>query len=192
MPRSNASTRLPHSGLSKAILVEVTNQFRGQRIDAKRLCNAVQLVLKGEGVKQADISLAIVDDPTISELNQRYLGHKGPTDVISFSLQEKARAITGAIDGEIVISAETAVSAAQRFGSSMADELLLYVIHGTLHLVGYDDLSAAKRKIMHRQERYYLSRMGIELPEEMPSKSASVPQPSAVKRKSKAKFKARS
>ena len=160
MPRSRVAKTKPKSKTRPLYCVEVANRFRGQKIDVGPLREAVVAVLSGESIKQADISLAVVDDRTIAELNERFLGHKGPTDVISFALEDQTAAKAGAIDGEIVVSAETANRAAGEFGTSMAQELLLYAIHGTLHLAGYDDLSAAKRKIMRRKESVYMTQIG--------------------------------
>ena len=84
---------------------------------------------------KATISVAVVDDDAISELNGEFLGHQGPTDVLSFVLEQGE----DFLDGEVVVSAETAQRAAAEFGWSAAEELLLYVIHGALHLAGYDD-----------------------------------------------------
>ena len=64
------------------------------------------------------------------------------------------------MDGEIIASAETAARAAKQFNWKFADELLLYVIHATLHLFGYDDQSAVKRRKMRQRERFYLNQFG--------------------------------
>jgi probable rRNA maturation factor len=140
------------------LVVAVANQQSQQAVDKNRLRKAVQTVLAGEGIGRADISVAIVDDATIHDVNRSYLSHDEPTDVISFALDRK----DDFVDGEIVVSADTATAAAKRFGWSPDDELLLYVIHGTLHLVGYDDTSLAVRKTMRQRERHYLRQFGLE------------------------------
>ena len=83
----------------------------------------------------ARLSLAVVDDPTIHELNRRHLNHDWPTDVLSFVLEER----DGHLEGEVILSADTAAAAATEVGWPAAAEQLLYVIHGMLHLVGYRD-----------------------------------------------------
>src|SRR3954449_9000162 len=101
-------------------------------IDRGHFRDVVRAVLDGEGVKDAEISLAFVDNPTIHRLNKRYLDHDEPTDVLSFPLSEGKK-----FAGELVIGAEVAqVQAAER-GHDVQDELGLYVIHGLLHLCGY-------------------------------------------------------
>jgi probable rRNA maturation factor len=146
----------PAANRSKKLVVEVENTRRG-KVDLKRLRAGVQAVLEGEGIEQANISLAVVDDPTIHDLNRRYLEHDEATDVISFVLDQK----DGIVDGQIVVSADTAAASADRFGWSPADELLLYAIHGTLHLVGFDDRTAAAQRSMRQRERHYLAQFGL-------------------------------
>jgi len=108
-------------------------------------------------VRRAQVSLAVVDDPTIAGLHERYLGQQGPTDVLSFLLDEA----DGCLEGEVVVSAQTAVAQAGRFGWSAADELLLYVVHGALHLLGYDDATCPQRRAMRRRERRFVARLGL-------------------------------
>ena len=112
------------------------------------------------GVGRAEISIAIVDDPTIRQLNQQYLQHDYETDVISFVLDwnETARALLG----QLIVSTDTAATLAQDVGSTMQEELLLYVIHGMLHLVGYDDKQPAAAIEMRAAEKEYLSRFNIQ------------------------------
>lgn len=139
------------------ITIALTNQQTTLRIDRRRLRRAVRMVLKGAGVREAEISLAVVDDPTIQRLNRQYLHHDDPTDVLSFLLER----LEGKLSGEVIVSADTACSAAKRFGLSPDDELLLYVLHGTLHLVGYDDSRPAARARMRRQEALCLAHFGL-------------------------------
>jgi probable rRNA maturation factor len=94
----------------------------------------------------------VVDDPKIHELNREFLEHDWPTDVLSFALDDR----DDHLDGEIVLSADTAAVAAQEHGTTAADEQLLYVIHGMLHLIGYDDLSPADAERMRSAEQHYL------------------------------------
>jgi probable rRNA maturation factor len=126
-------------------------------VDEERLRSAVQTVLHGESVESATISIAIVDDATIERLNRGYLKHDGPTDVLSFMLEADGTRL----DGEVIVSAETAAKSAVHFGWDTGDELLLYVIHGTLHLLGHDDETSEARSAMRERERHYLSLFGV-------------------------------
>ena len=125
-----------------------------------RLRGAIESVLRGEGIDEAEISLAIVDDPQIHELNRRFLAHDEPTDVLSFVLEQRP----GYVEGEIVVSADTAAAQAVQFNWPPEDELLLYVVHGTLHLAGYDDHTPALRAEMRLRERFYLNQFGLTPP----------------------------
>ena len=94
----------------------------------------VREVLIGRGSRP--ISIALVDDATIHAVNRRHLAHDWPTDVISFRLSEVD---DDELAGELVVSAEMAATTARQAGVGAWDELALYVVHGLLHLCGYDD-----------------------------------------------------
>lgn len=143
-----------------SIEVEVANEQDLLPIDEARLADAAQRVLSGEGVSNATISLAVVGDKAMHELNRRYLGHDYPTDVLSFVLEQSAERL----EGEVIVSADTAIATAVRYGWSPIEELLLYVIHGCLHLSGYDDQTDDARTAMRQRERIYLAELGIEAP----------------------------
>lgn len=118
----------------------------------------VRAVLEGEGVKDAEISLAFVDNATIHTLNKRYLDHDEPTDVLSFPLSEpNARKLAG----ELVIGAEVAQAQAEERGHDVGAELALYVIHGLLHLCGHDDTTDSAAAVMRERERRYLRELGL-------------------------------
>jgi probable rRNA maturation factor len=127
-------------------------------IDRKQMREIVRAVLDGQGVADADVSLAFVDNPTIHTLNKRYLDHDEPTDVLSFPLSEPgAKKLTG----ELVIGAEVAQAQAQERGHDVQVELALYVIHGLLHLCGFDDKSDSAAAQMRLRERHYLKQLGL-------------------------------
>jgi len=127
-------------------------------VERAPLRQIARTVLEGEEVAEAEISLAFVDNPTIHQLNNRYLQHDEPTDVLTFPLSEPtARKLVG----EIVIGAEVALAQAQAQGHDVQAELALYVIHGILHLCGYGDKTAAEAIKMHERERHYLLQQGL-------------------------------
>jgi probable rRNA maturation factor len=148
---------MKRSHRSERIAVGLANRQTQLPLDEDRLRRAVEMVLEETAVPQARISLAVVDDRTIRRLNRRYLGHDCATDVLSFLLEQSEQAL----EGEVVVSAETAQNTAARFGWSAADELLLYVIHGTLHLIGHDDKTPRERGRMRALEKAYLARFGL-------------------------------
>jgi len=138
--------------------VDFSNEHPSAEFDESRLRQAVERVLADAGIPAATISVAIVDDPTIHDINRRFLEHDEPTDVISFVLEQTERHL----EGEIVASYDTAATVAKRLGWSTADELLLYIVHGALHLVGYDDLDPDSKREMRRREREVLTTLGVE------------------------------
>ena len=138
-------------------VVEVVNQQAGWPIDESQLQQAVHTVLAGEGFDRANISLAIVDNTTIHKLNRQFLKHDYATDVLSFVLDHDH----GYVEGEIIASAEMAHQLAACYGWKTGDELLLYVIHGTLHLAGYDDQTANAKQKMRGREIFYLKQFGL-------------------------------
>jgi probable rRNA maturation factor len=145
--------------------IAIHSQQESVAIDFKRMREAARAVLDGEGVADAEISLAFVDNATIHALNKRYLDHDEPTDVLSFPLSDgRARKLCG----ELVIGAEVAMVQATERGHDVQAELALYVIHGLLHLCGYDDHGATDRREMGSRERHYLR--VLELPDIAPDR----------------------
>ena len=91
------------------------------------------------GYPEAELSIVLVDDHRISELNEEYLGRSGPTNVISFPMLEGAFAeVNPHVLGDVVISVETVARQAGESGYTPEEMLDFYLIHGILHLVGYD------------------------------------------------------
>ncbi|MGE3407802.1 MAG: rRNA maturation RNase YbeY [Pirellulales bacterium] len=140
--------------------MEVTNRQTNHEIDEARLIEGVRAVWRAEGKTPAEINVAVVDADEIWRLNQRFLRHDYTTDVLSFCLEQSPDGLSG----EIVVSADMAASMAPRFGWSIGDELLLYVIHGTLHLAGYDDQTPPDAAIMRQLEQRYLGELGVAQP----------------------------
>jgi probable rRNA maturation factor len=127
-------------------------------IDRAKMREAVRAVLAGEGVADFEVSLAFVDNDTIHTLNKRYLGHDEPTDVLSFPLSEPNAA---KLSGEVVVGVEVAKAQAAERGHDVQAELVLYVVHGLLHLCGHDDHDDADRTAMRQRERHYLTQLGL-------------------------------
>jgi probable rRNA maturation factor len=137
--------------------ISIASPQESVAIDRGRMREVVRTVLDGEAVADAEISLAFVDNPTIHQLNKRYLQHDEPTDVLSFPLSEPN---VKRLAGELVIGAEVAQAQAQERGHAVEAELALYLIHGLLHLCGYDDHDADGAAAMREREKIYLSKLG--------------------------------
>jgi probable rRNA maturation factor len=118
--------------------------------------NLVQTVLHGERINQAQIHVVLLSDAGIHAVNRRFLRHDEPTDVITFPMSAPG---ARPLEGEIVISTETAARAAAALGHSPRAEVALYLVHGLLHLAGYDDRSPRARRVMRRRERYHLAKL---------------------------------
>jgi len=99
------------------------------------------------------VSIVFVDDKTIRQVNEEFLGHDNATDVIAFDYRDsEGETPFEEENAEIVISVERAIREAKRRRQPIARELLLYVIHGVLHLTGYDDLQKDAARIMRKQQ----------------------------------------
>jgi len=139
--------------------IEIADQ-QNTEFDADPLIAAIQMIADDHEISRSEISVAIVDDPTMRKLNQQYLQHDYETDVLSFVLDWDEA--TGSLLGQLIVSTDTAATLAADVGSTMQEELLLYVIHGMLHLVGYDDKQPAAAVEMRAAEKEYLSRFNIQ------------------------------
>jgi len=153
--------------------VQVNNLQSILEVDERHLASVVQSVLLAEGIENATISVAVVDGPMIHDLNRRHLQHDYPTDVLSFTLEST----DSYLEGEIVVSGEMAFETSAEYRWNGADELLLYVIHGLLHLVGYDDKDTESIAQMRHRERIYLHRQGVQLPDADISPRPAIEQP---------------
>jgi len=114
---------------------------------AIRECLKLSRRKSGMLTRLAEIDVVLVSDRRMAELHQRFLNEPGPTDVITFQ------------HGEIVISAETAKRQARAFRTSMALELRLYLVHGLLHLCGFDDKTAAGAREMKRLQEKLVAKV---------------------------------
>lgn len=115
----------------------------------------------------AEVSLTLVDDEQIHELNRDYRGVDRPTDVISFALEEGDEpAIIGGpaemLLGEIVISMETAMRQAAEYGHSLEREVAFLALHGMLHLLGYDHMTQEDEKRMFDKQTEILAALGVD------------------------------
>ena len=123
-------------------------------VSRARVREAAVAALKAERVRDAMLSITFVGRAAISRLNRRYLGHRGPTDVISFGLGRPGN--RGAVIGDIYICPEIARDNAKRQGVPIGEEILRLVVHGTLHVLGHDHPTGASRTtspMWRRQER---------------------------------------
>lgn len=102
----------------------------------------------------AEISIVVTDDAGISEINERFLKHRGPTDCITFTLPPMPGETKR--HGEIYVNSERAIFEARRRRIESSHELAFYIAHGFDHLCGFDDRTPRQRAAMHRRERTWL------------------------------------
>ncbi len=139
-----------------SIVWHVEPPFAGQ-VRKRALAALARRALAAESAPvPLELSIVISDDATVRELNRRYRGIDESTDVLSFEMGEDADFVTPEKDadllGEVVISYPTAARQAEEAGHSAHDEVSHLLVHGILHLLGYDHASAAAARVMRERE----------------------------------------
>lgn len=131
----------------------IENRQRLVKLDLRRIRRTVREAAKHLGCPEREVSLLFVDNEAISEINRQYLNRPGPTNVISFSQTEGDFGhINPLLLGDIVISAQRAVSDAQAGNLDVNDEIDFLVIHGLLHLLGYNHEGSDEREAVKMRE----------------------------------------
>lgn len=117
------------------------------------LVRAVRLTCEEEGVERAEFSVALLGDDDIADLNHRYLDVEGPTDVIAFTLGSPLHDVVG----DVYVGLQQAERQAEREQIPLLEELVRLVVHGTLHVLGYDHPEGRERAacpMFERQEAF--------------------------------------
>ncbi|MCG3148467.1 MAG: Endoribonuclease YbeY [Verrucomicrobiae bacterium] len=125
--------------------VTVANRQRTHKVNVARLKNLVVAT----GLELRELSIVLVGDAEMARLNLQYHNTPGTTDVLTFDY--------GDGQGELIICVDRAHAQARQFRTTPAQELALYVVHGVLHLQGYDDLKPPARRRMRAAERRLLA-----------------------------------
>jgi len=124
------------------------------RVDRALLRRRARRILTALACEAAELSITLVDDAAMAALNQRHRGRPRPTDVLAFSLLEGAHAERrGPLLGDVVIGLETAARQARARRRTLDDEVARLLVHGALHLIGYDHVRRADARVMRAQER---------------------------------------
>ncbi|MFA5099724.1 MAG: rRNA maturation RNase YbeY [Candidatus Omnitrophota bacterium] len=136
------------------IRLYIRNLQKRLPVDRALVKKIVEAVCSKEnpGLKQ-QISVCLVTDTRIRKLNERFHHCDGPTDVLAFSLSDDPNEVIA----DIFVSTDTAVAQSRIYRTDPRYEMYLYVIHGLLHIAGYNDLTAAGRRSMRRKEKQYLT-----------------------------------
>jgi probable rRNA maturation factor len=133
------------------IRVSVVNTHSRHRVAVSPVVRAVRYVIRRENRRQATIGVICIDSARSRRLNRNYLGHDYVTDVLTFPFEEKLN-----LEAEIYVNLDRVRQQALEFDVSFGNELTRIVIHGVLHLVGYDDTTPGKAKRMRDAEDRYL------------------------------------
>ena len=148
--------------------IQIENRQRKQRISIRQLRQVARKILSVSGCPDAELSILIVGDRRIRQINRDYLQRDKATNVISFAQQE-GEEVGGAtlLLGDVVISAETAARDAAEAGLPLASELYFLLLHGILHLLGYDHerSGAAEAARMEAREEEVFALLRSEFPE---------------------------
>jgi probable rRNA maturation factor len=148
--------------------IEVRNKCKSNIITTHRLKkitnNVLKLVLEEKGRAGAEVSIVFVDDGEMRNLNRNFRGINKSTDVLAFPMNDgKFANINPQLLGDVVISVPTARKQGEANGSSLERELSILLIHGVLHLLGYDHQSAREEATMRELESEYIMLVEEEL-----------------------------
>lgn len=138
----------PSRGLKEAVVLTVTGKCA---LSSVCMADACQRMLKKAGIKRGALSIVFLSDKKMRALNCKALGHDYVTDVVTFDFFISAHPKSD-IDGEIYICPAVAKQNALLYGESFQREVLRYVAHGILHLLGYDDATETQRNVMRKKE----------------------------------------
>ena len=141
--------------MGEGAAIDISQAHPVRSLDEATLERLLQHVVHAEGFELRSLGVVLADHETVHRLNREFLDHDYVTDVLSFSLDEDAVA-EGVVDGEVYVDLDTAAERAPEFGATFEEEAFRYVVHGLLHLMGYDDATDADRAAMRRLEDTYL------------------------------------
>lgn len=140
------------------VAVEVAGGVRvpGGRARLARDLAALGEVAATRAARPVVLTFALVDDAGMAALHEQFLGEAGPTDVLAFPLLDAPRLVA-----DVAIDVDEARRQARQRGHRAYDEVLLYAVHGVLHLLGHDDHEPEARRRMRRAERAVLTTLGV-------------------------------
>ena len=152
--------------------VVIVNRQRTWKLNSRMLRKITAELLVELEVGKAELGINLVAATEMTVLNEDFLRHEGPTDVITFDYAEaraarpreaktrtRGRAARAPLSGEIFICLDEAVAQAKKYKTTWQSEIVRYVIHGILHLLGHDDSRVAARRRMKREENRLLRRL---------------------------------
>lgn len=142
------------------MIVNVIDQQQTLKISEEQVKQLVKEVILSEGETCDEVNVYFVDTPTICDLHEQFFNDPSPTDCISFPLDEKTE---GEGDyrllGEVFVCPETAIDYLTHHSGSVYDETSLYIVHGLLHLMGYDDIEDEDISLMREAEKWHMQNL---------------------------------
>jgi probable rRNA maturation factor len=147
VPRFNQST------------LTLSNRQHARKISLHRLKTIAAAALTELEIKHGNLEINLLGTAEMTRLNETFLRHRGSTDVITFDYLDTGRGIRSAalsLHGEIFVCVEEAILHARKFGTSWQSEIVRYIVHGLLHLLGHVDWHAGARRKMKREENRVL------------------------------------
>jgi probable rRNA maturation factor len=139
--------------------ISITNLYTDESgqplypINRARIRALIEEALKGKG---ADLSIAYVNEAEMTRLHKTFLDKEGPTDVLAFPYKDRS----GKVVGEIAVCIPVAINMAKELDSDVEGEVMLYTLHGLLHIMGYNDAREKDAKKMHQKEKEILFKFG--------------------------------
>jgi len=145
----------------ESLLLEILDEQEVFDVDTGEIRSLCETILDDAGIVSGRLGVVLVESDTIQQFNKDFLRHDCPTDVISFPIEERP----GHLEAEVLACTQIAKERAGEFCWTPREELLLYIAHGTLHLVGFDDITPEDRTVMREKEKEYLAGIGITVPD---------------------------
>jgi len=140
----------------------IANRQRVKKINTRLLKTIITELFAELKITEVELGVNLVGAREMGLVNETFLQHQGPTDVITFDHADKRKAESGkqnTIHGELFICVDVALTQAKEFKTSWQAEVVRYIVHGVLHLLGYDDLKPALRRKMKREENRLTRRL---------------------------------
>lgn len=141
------------------VSVAITQEYQEIDLSPSKLEQLVSLICRQHEVVDGQVSLAVIDDQRAIEINRAYLEREGTTDCFSFDLSDDPGASHGRVF-EVLVNGQMAQRESEKRGHSAEAELALYVTHGLLHNLGFDDINDALSEKMHAREDEILQHFG--------------------------------
>jgi probable rRNA maturation factor len=135
--------------------ITIVNRQRAKRINLRLLKQITDALLVELKIESAELGISLVGAKEMAQVNWNFLRHEGSTDVITFDHAEKRKQVYG----ELFVCVDDAIRQAKEFKTSWQSEIIRYIVHGVLHLLGHDDANAKARRKMKREENLLLRKL---------------------------------